>query len=246
MKKMISFILVLLLLVFSFTSCDSNVKDVISDVDDKTVNILKPTVKFETNGGSKVKSQTTNVVKEEPQTTREDYLFEGWYLDKNLKNAAIFPLTVEYDTTLYAKWLKIRGVAKTESSVTISGKSGYNSGCSFNISPQGFDFDALYERGLNLDISVSYDVYYRKKYDVLWDVGYVGAPRYEVYLLGEDLKGNFKEDIKAPQSTQTKTISMCTSADYFDKNTITLTFSTNNVQNAIYIDNIVVTYTCGK
>ena len=245
MKKLISLLLIFSLLSVMGLFSVSCSKEALSDIDDNTINVIKPTIKFESNGGSKVSSQTTKVIKEEPQTTRENYLFDGWYLDANFKSAAIFPLSVEYDTTLYAKWIKIYDTA-TAKAITISGKKDYESSHSFNVTPSGFDFDALAERGLKLNITVSYDVSYYKDYDVLWDVGYMGAPRYEVYLLDKDLAGNYEEDVTAPSSAKTKTISMCTSAEYFKNNTITLTFSTNNVQNAVRVKNISVTYSCGR
>lgn len=246
MRKLISLLLMLALLAaigLSFIACSA---EALSDIDDNTVNVIKPTIKFEANGGSEVASQVTKVIKEEPKTTRQNYLFDGWYLDKDFKAAAIFPLSVEYDTTLYAKWLKIYDTATTDSTVTISGKKDYSSSQSFDVTPPDFDFKALAEKGLLLRITVSYDVFYRKEYDVLWDIGYAGAPRYEIYLLGKDLTGNFEEDVTAPSSSKTRTLMMCTSAEYFYNNKITLTFSTNNVQNVVRVKNIVVTYECGK
>ncbi|MBQ9803015.1 MAG: InlB B-repeat-containing protein [Clostridia bacterium] len=244
MKK--SFLIVLIVLIFcTLCACDNSATDAIKSADDQTVNIIAPTVTFETNGGSKVNSQSTKVIKKEPQTTRENYLFDGWYFDKSFKTLAVFPLSVEYDTILYAKWLKIYDTA-TAKNTSISGKSGYDAKVSYNVSPPDFDLNALAERNLKLKITVSYDVTYQKKYDALWDIGYAGAPHYEVYLLGEDLKGAWEEDIVASKSSKTHTLSMATTADYFRNNIIRLTFSTNNIQNVVQIKNIVITYECGK
>ena len=249
MKKII---IIMLILVFAIIigvliGNDSKAGKVISNIDDNTINVIKPTIKFVTNGGSKVDSQVTNVVKNAPKTTRENYYFEGWYLDKDFKAPAIFPLSVEYDTTLYAKWLKIYDTTQNKDRFCISGKLDFPSSKSFNITPSGFDFEALSAiKDLKLQISVSYDVYFSKEYNVLWDIGYAGAPHYEIYILGQDLRGSFEEDIVAPSSRKTKTITMCTSVEYFINNTISLTFSTNNIQNAVWIENIVVTYSCGK
>lgn len=243
MKKIFCCALAILLSCTLF-SCDNSIANAIGNIDDQTINVISPTITFITNGGSSVSSQTTKVVKKSPETKRENYLFDGWYFDENFKTLAVFPLSIEYDTTLYAKWLKIYDTATAED-CNISGKSGYKSACSFNISPPDFDFNALAERGLKLKITVSYDISYQKKYDVLWDIGYLGAPHYEIYLLGEDLKGAWEEDIQAPQSSKTRTITMCTDADYFHNNIIKLKFSTNNIQNLIRIKNIVITYECG-
>ena len=249
MKKLLIALLLLCILPGT-TACSSQASSAIGDaaqeIDDQTVNIIKPTVTFVTNGGSEVKSQKTNVVKEAPSTKREHYLFDGWYLDKDFKALAVFPLSVEYDTTLYAKWLKIYDERKSDQGLVISGKQGYSSLRSLDVSPMGFDLNALAEKNYLLKITVTYDISYSKKYDVLFDVGYAGAPHYEVYLMGEDLKGNFYEDVTAPKSERTETIVLCTAADYYNNNIISLSFHSNNVQNVIYVENITVTYSCGK
>lgn len=69
----------------------------------------KCTVNFETNGGSSVNSQ--EVIKgssiEKPVTPiKAEYIFDGWYLDSGLTQPVDgFPLTINSNTTLYAKWL---------------------------------------------------------------------------------------------------------------------------------------------
>lgn len=94
----------------SVTSCGGN---------DNTGSTAKPNqtqkadekckVNFDTNGGSSVNSQ--EVVKgssiEKPATpTKAEYIFDGWYLDSGLTQPVnSFPLTINSNTTLYAKWL---------------------------------------------------------------------------------------------------------------------------------------------
>lgn len=94
----------------SVTSCGGN---------DDTGSTAKPnqtqkadekcTVNFDTNGGSSVNFQ--EVVKgssiEKPATpTKAEYIFDGWYLDSGLTQPVDgFPLTINSNTTLYAKWL---------------------------------------------------------------------------------------------------------------------------------------------
>lgn len=243
MKKVFR-VIFLVLLTCSLFSCNDSITTTVGNIDDQTINVISPTVTFVTNGGSSVAPQSTKVIKKEPQTKREHYLFDGWYFDETFKSLAVFPLSVEYDTTLHAKWLKIYDTASKED-CSISAKSGYDSACTLNVSPPNFDLKALAERGLKLKITVSYDVHYRKKYDVLWDIGYAGAPHYEVYLLGEDSKGNWEEDVQAPKSSRTRNIVMTTNADYYHNNIIKLKFSTNNIQNIIYFSNITITYECG-
>lgn len=65
------------------------------------------TVKFETNGGTSVKNQTVvknNKVTSPANPTREDYVFDGWYTDKELTKKYDFATAVTGNLTLYAKW----------------------------------------------------------------------------------------------------------------------------------------------
>ena len=65
------------------------------------------TVKFETNGGSKVSSKTVKrntAVSEPTKPTKDGYTFDGWYSDKELKTAYDFTAKVTKSFTLYAKW----------------------------------------------------------------------------------------------------------------------------------------------
>lgn len=91
MKK-IGLFLGALLLGLSLTSCS-----------DKTY-----TVTFNSNGGSKVSSQTVQsgeLVTKPSDPTRTDYSFDGWYTDSALSDEWDFASdTVDSDLTLYAKW----------------------------------------------------------------------------------------------------------------------------------------------
>ena len=65
------------------------------------------TVSFESNGGSKVSNQivTRNSVMKEPTApTKENFDFDGWYSDKELKTKYDFSAKVTKSFTLYAKW----------------------------------------------------------------------------------------------------------------------------------------------
>ena len=65
------------------------------------------TVSFESNGGSKVSSQTVtrnSVMKEPTAPTKENFDFDGWYSDKELKTKYDFSAKVTKSFTLYAKW----------------------------------------------------------------------------------------------------------------------------------------------
>ena len=204
------------------------------------------TVKFETNGGTKVTSQKLNVLEKAPQTTRENYLFDGWYRDKSLTTVAVFPLTLEADTILYAKWLKIKGTMQCDGAV-FKNWEGFHSGGRWSVTPVGFDYDALKRQEyIGINITVTYDVYYRKDYDALWDVGYAGAPKYEASLMNSGGVGTRKNNLSTTQSASQRSISCGFRFDEMDSETIYLRFATENVQNKVYIDNIIVTYECVK
>lgn len=64
------------------------------------------TVTFETNGGDKIDSYKTGLISESPNTSRTNYLFDGWYLNSDFSGERVnFPFTVSKPTTFYAKWL---------------------------------------------------------------------------------------------------------------------------------------------
>ena len=68
------------------------------------------TVKFNTNGGSAVKSQTISkngTVSEPAAPTKEGYTFDGWYKDAGFTKAYDFGTAVNASFTLYAKWTKV-------------------------------------------------------------------------------------------------------------------------------------------
>lgn len=65
------------------------------------------TVAFDSNGGSSVAKQTVasgKTVSEPADPTREGYVFDGWYIDKELTDAYDFGDKVTKSFTLYAKW----------------------------------------------------------------------------------------------------------------------------------------------
>ncbi|MBR5517990.1 MAG: S-layer homology domain-containing protein, partial [Clostridia bacterium] len=72
--------------------------------------VNKYTVKFDTNGGSTIKSVTVekNETVEEPAApAKEGFNFEGWYTDKAFTNAYDFATKVTKNITLYAKWTEV-------------------------------------------------------------------------------------------------------------------------------------------
>ena len=64
----------------------------------------KYTVRFDTDGGTYVSDMIVSVIDRSPETTKDEYEFEGWYTDKTFSNKISFPYEVTEDLTLYAKW----------------------------------------------------------------------------------------------------------------------------------------------
>ena len=250
-RRIISVALVfsLLLLTALFYGCETDVSSDQTDASSDRTGVDRPlvinhTVIFDTNGGSAVEKKKVDKITKAPVTTRDGYLFNGWFLDESFDNAAIFPLQVEDDMTLYARWLKIKDEA-TCAGCVIKWDSDLSSSATYYITPSGFDLEELQRKGCaSISIDVSYDVYYKKDYDVLWDIGYMGAPKYEVYIINSEGRGKMEEDIKATTSTRTGNIGITVRLSDLETNSFKLVFSTNNVQNKIYFKNIVVTYTC--
>lgn len=64
-------------------------------------------VSFQTNGGLPIKSigvQKGGRLSELPTTTKNGYVFDGWYLDKECSVAFDIEQPIDNDITLYAKW----------------------------------------------------------------------------------------------------------------------------------------------
>lgn len=82
-----------------------------------SISVSKYTVKFETNGGSKVANKTVNrnAVLEAPEApTKDGFKFDGWFTDKELTTAYDFTAKVTKGFTLYAKWTEIEKEPEVE------------------------------------------------------------------------------------------------------------------------------------
>ncbi|MBQ8290683.1 MAG: InlB B-repeat-containing protein [Clostridia bacterium] len=208
--------------------------------------IFYHTVIFHTNGGTAVSTMKTNNIKSAPKTEKEGYYFDGWFYDQGLSLPAVFPLKVDKDVELYAKWLKLEDERSLSNTSIKFMADNYSPSATYYITPTGFDFDRMNELNLGMKIIVTYEVYYRKDYEALWDIGYMGAPKYEVSLVKSDGLGQFKSDLTTTTSSVKRTISAVISAADLKDQRITLTFSTDNIQNVIYFKNITVEYSCGR
>ena len=68
------------------------------------------TVEFNTNGGTAIKDGVYSVIEKSPETTKEGFIFAGWFTNSRLVgNAISFPYEVTKHLTLYAKWEKDEG-----------------------------------------------------------------------------------------------------------------------------------------
>ena len=77
----------------------------------------KYTVIFETNGGTPIESvEVSGKLIKPTDPVKENYRFDGWFLDSNFANEFNFNTTLSSDITLYAKWSHIDNVEYKEGS----------------------------------------------------------------------------------------------------------------------------------
>lgn len=248
MKKYL-IILTIITIILSLISCETetsnstqqNIKNFAEEI-----KIIVPTVSFNTNGGSYIEPIKTNVINYEPTTTRQDHVFDGWYLDSSFITPASFPLEIKYDTMLYAKWLLIKGTLSSQNKAEIDSNIIEEKGCQINITPTIFEMHRLSQLDYKMQINISYDSYYVKDYDVLWDIGYIGAPEFETYVKKSGTTVISKTKQTATKKTYTYNLSYTTTVSDLINNDLTIEFWSDNIQNKLYFENIIVTYQCYK
>ena len=114
----------------------------------------------------------------------------------------------------------------------------------YYITPEGFEWDKLEEKGYKMKITVTYDVYYKKDWGL--GFGYAGSPKYEVSVFNSDGMGKIDANIPAEATPTTRTLSFSSKIVDLKDTRVVLTFSTDNIQNIIYFTNIRVDYQCYK
>ncbi len=239
-KRCLAIVSMIIFSVCAFAGC--NTSNLVNN-NKVEVGIINHNVSFQTNGGTSVGTLTIETLTAAPKTVKKNYLFQGWYLDENLTEPVVYPLKVKWNMTLYAKWLKIYdkiGCKDAEIKMFFDG----NSNITYRITPPSFDMQALAKLNYTMQIHVTYKVHYVKEYDILWDIGYAGAPKYEVYILNESNQGVKDEDLTTRTSPIERTITYHASASELIDEHIFLQFSTNNIQNRICFTDISVTYSC--
>ena len=203
------------------------------------------TVQFQANGGEAIESKSIihgGQISSAPVTERNGYRFEGWFMDPTFTQGTIFPLVIENDTVIYAKWLKLSGTGSFVDSY-IDSSAFTNEGNTYSLSPNGFNMERLQELGYRMKITVSYEVSYKKDFDGL-DIFYAGAPKYETYIIMDGETVVAKEDQKASKTSAIKTLEYAAKITDIKDKEIKLTFSSDNCQNIIYFENICVRYEC--
>lgn len=208
-----------------------------------SINISPHKVIFNTNGGTNIESIETNKIESSPYTIKENFLFDGWYLDNQFKNLVVFPYIVKNDITLYAKWIKIADNKKSNGGKIKFLDTNYSGSLTFYITPDQFDYDRLTELGYKgLKITIEYDVYYKKDYDIPFDIGYAGSPKYEIYIVNNQLLGFEEKNLLTTKKSQKCKYTYTLLFSNLKNLTYTLSFSTDNVQNVIYFENISICY----
>lgn len=66
--------------------------------------LQKYTVSFDSDGGTAVTPVTVHTLSAPPTIKKDGFTFGGWYTDGTLAEMAVFPLELDSDVTLYAKW----------------------------------------------------------------------------------------------------------------------------------------------
>lgn len=232
MKRAVALFLTVFLLVLSLCSC--------TDRNQKTY-----TVNFNSNGGTAVATQEIGTLTEAPQTTREAYAFCGWYLDQEFKMPVTYPMQVEKDMTLYAKWTKDTDqLCLANAAVKFDVENEYNYKAEYNIIPPQMDIQALANQGYSIQIDVTYEVYYVKDYNVALDLGYMGAPDHDVLIVDPYDDGEIRENIPTTKEPQTNCVSTVISAADLLNRSFYLKLLTYNMQNVVYFQNIVINYIC--
>ena len=122
----------------------------------------------------------------------------------------------------------------------------FSSELSYYVTPNGFEMNKLSEKGYYMTITVSFDVYYEKSYNVLWDVGYMGSPKYEVSIVNSDNLGKMDSNQLTYQNKVSRSIAITSSVSDMIGQRFILKFSTDNVQNIIHFEDINVKYNCLK
>lgn len=239
MKKTVLSIFFIILILFAFVGCGAS-----NESGNKNDNLFKKnhvvTLVSDNLSDNKitVDDGETLVINFNPQ--KDNYIFKGWYTDSACTVPYDFSRPVTASFNLYAGFaLKTKTINCAD--IKIKALSGtYDNDESFVLSLVGFDYDYLEKNGMGLQFKIMYNVKYKKDYDVPFDIGYAGSPKYEISLINSSLRGYFEENLPTTKSEVEKCYTYNTALNFSKDEQIKLIFSTDNVQNIISFSDIVV------
>ena len=258
MKKLLCVLMLFATILVSLTSCFDGGgwgfdfdKDGSDDFQVPVLGVPTPKsykIRFETNGGSSVATKVLVSLDSAPHTQRENHAFQGWYRDAGLQIPVVYPFFPEGETVLYAKWLRVYDKSNCVDVELDAFDKDLDGSVLFDITPSRLrlDLQELSKEGYSIQIKITYDVRYKKTYDVPFDIGYAGAPKYQVELIQNQRYIMKEQSGTAPSSFQTKTITYSAYASEYIGENYYLVFSTKNVQNSVWFSNITIEYVCQK
>lgn len=171
---------------------------------------------------------------------KENHIFMGWYTDSTYVIPYDFSKPVTTSFKLYAGFaLKTKTINYKDIKIKAM-SSTYENYKSFAISLDEFNYDYLEKKNLGLQFKISYNVKYKKDYDVPFDIGYAGSPKYELALINSSSQAFGEENLTTTTSESEKCYTYNTPLNFSKDNLLALAFSTDNVQNVISISDIVI------
>lgn len=239
MKKIFLSIFFCILLMFGFSSCDGSDK-----LGNNSNNLLKKNHTVTLVVGNLSNKEITIddgevlIINYTPQ--KDNYIFKGWYTDSACMVPYDFSRPVTTSFKLYAGFSLKTKIINCQDIKIKALSSSYDNDKSFGLSLAGFDYDYLQKNSMGLQFKIVYNVKYKKDYDVLFDIGYAGSPKYELSLINDSLQGYFEEDLPTTKSEVQRCYTYNTALDFSKDEQISLVFSTDNVQNIIYFSDIEV------
>ena len=235
--KRLSFIFFSVLIFLTFTGCDNT-----NNSQNNSNNILKKnyTVSLYVDNVSEeeIKVDDGEVLSIDYTPKKDNHFFNGWYTDSSCSVLYDFSQPVTTNFKLYAGFvLSNKTISCKDIKIKALSKSQDNDK-SFNLSLASFDYNYLEKNSMGLKFTITYDVKYTKDYDVLWDIGYAGAPKYELSLINSSLVGYFETNLTTTTIKKGKKYSYTTPLSFSKDSEITLIFSTDYIQNIISFSDI--------
>lgn len=238
MKKTLLVTFFCVLILFALASCNENNSENNSD------NLFKKnhTITLVADGltNEKITVDDGEVLNIAVTPQKDSYIFKGWYTDSACTVPYDFSRPVTTSFKLYAGFaLKTKTINCKDIKIKALSSTCDNDK-SFGLSLVGFDYDYLEKNGMGLQFKIMYNVKYKKDYDVPFDIGYAGSPKYEISLMNNSLQGYFEENLPTTKSEVEKCYTYNTALNFSKDEQISLIFSTDNVQNIILFSDIVI------